>query len=299
MIVLIIISLVLLEELIEILYRKTNKYKLDLGDAAKLLDVPDEIEICNVGSGPGVHAISYEGCRLKGFNFSTSPQNFWYGFQILKHFSKKIKKDAIIIVLILCPMSFGNNSDVKRKNYSDRFYGILNKNEIFDYSIRRYFITRHIVLFKFVHKFAKKIKSILVRGKKVKVKNESVTDIWIREFNLKNLTDENQALDHKCTFFEKEQLILDELNYCEKMGWKPVLVIPPVPQETRNNISQEFKKHFFDENMEKILKKHPVKLLDYYDDERIEQTMFLNDIFLNDKGKEFFSKLLFEDLQEE
>ena len=58
--------LILLEEIIEIYYRKSESYQQTLGGVERFFDVPYGIDICNIGSGPGLYAISYDNCdRLR------------------------------------------------------------------------------------------------------------------------------------------------------------------------------------------------------------------------------------------
>ena len=46
------ILLIIIEFVLEKKYMQTDEYKRSLGGAAKLKNVPHNIEICNVGSGP-------------------------------------------------------------------------------------------------------------------------------------------------------------------------------------------------------------------------------------------------------
>ncbi|UKI37554.1 MAG: hypothetical protein L6V93_05380 [Clostridiales bacterium] len=71
---------------------QTARYISTLGGADKFFDVPYGLEICNVGSGPAHYGIDYKFCKKKGFNFSTAPQNFYYGYKLLQHFSSHIKE---------------------------------------------------------------------------------------------------------------------------------------------------------------------------------------------------------------
>ncbi len=295
----IILCLIVLEEFIEFLYKRTHRYKNSLGGADRLKKVPDGIEICNVGSGPGLYAISYNDCKLKGFNFSTAPQSFEYGFKILKHFSKQIKPNAIIIIIIMCPLSFGANKDYVRKDYSDKFYGILQPKDIENYSLRRVWIISH----PFIIHLIKKLKSILFRKKtEINVAKSNVPpviNVWEREFELDNLMDPSQTNKHQDAFKEKISILQEEFDYCYTQRWRPILVTPPIPQGTKDYIGAEFVNEFVYKNVDVLLKNNrDLIYLNYFED-TFPDSYFANDIFMNRDGQEYFSKMLFDRIKKE
>lgn len=296
-IVAIIILLIILEYVAERIYMTSESYIRSLNGAGALRHVPNGIEICNIGSGPALYGISYEQCIKKGFNFSTAPQNFQYGFKLLKHFRKKIIKGAAVIIVV-CPMSFGDNNTCNRKGYSDKFYGILPAKEIKDYSLKRAFILSHPLLMRLIRKVLS-----VIRPKPTPHSNKEQTDkpaviqAWEDEFGLNNLIDTSMIKNHERAFEEKIKVIQDELEFCEQQRWNPVIVIPPVPKATRKFVGEDFIKRFLYSNLEKIHSDYPlIPILDYYADDRFDEEVFMNDIFLNEKGKHKFSAILFEDI---
>lgn len=297
----IIVSLFLLVELFEFIYKNSSQYKSTLGGADRFKNVPNGIDICNIGSGPGLYAITYDDCKLKGFNFSTAPQNYKYGFRLLKRFHKKINDHAIIIIIIMCPLSFGANNDYGRKDYSDKYYGILQPKDIDNYSVIRAWITSHPLIMHLL----KKVKGILHRRKVVvnvaiaKTNVPPVVDVWKREFELNDLVDSSQANKHQDAFREKISILQNGLNYCYAQKWRPVLVTPPIPQETRNFIGTEFINEFVYKNVDVLLKNNSaLKYINFFD-EKLPDSYFANDIFMNREGQEYFSKMLFERINEE
>lgn len=297
----IVVSLILLVELFEFIYKNSSRYKSTLGGADRFKNVPDGIDICNIGSGPGLYAITYDDCKLKGFNFSTAPQNYKYGFRLLKRFHNNINDHAIIIIIIMCPLSFGANNDYDRKDYSDKFYGILQPKDIDNYSLKRALITSHPLSMHLL----KKLKGILIKRKAVvnvevaKTDAPPVVETWKREFDLKDLEDSSQAIKHQDAFKEKISILQDGLNYCYANNWRPVLVTPPIPQVTRSYIGTEFINEFVYKNVDVLLKNNSaLKYINYFD-EKLPDFYFANDIFMNREGQEYFSKMLFEKINEE
>ena len=289
----------LVEEIAEILYKRTNRYKKSLGGTDRFKNIPHDIEICSIGSGPGLYAISFDNTEKVGFNFCTAPQSFSYGYKILKNYADKIKENAVIIVVIMCPLSFGDNRNYKNKNYSDKFYNILPPSEIEGYSIIRHWKLRHPLLFGGMSK----IKKILFQNNECLSirENSSEPNViygWKRQFDLINLKDASQSQKHEAAFEEKIKLLNDELNYCYEKGWHPVLVVPPIPKSTSKYISNSFAKAFVFDNIKKIMDNNSkIKLLSYYNDDRFDESMFMNDIFMNEKGKNTFTNILMKDLE--
>lgn len=295
MIIILIILIIVGYEVLELLFRNSSRYKASLGGAERFRKVPRNIEICNIGSGPGLYAISYEGYKGRGFNFSTAPQNYKYGFRLLKHFRDKIKENAIIVIIIMCPLSFGNNSDYKRKDYSDKFYGVLPKEDIDGYSINRWWIVKHPL---FVKCFSK-AKNYIKKRKQVEVDNSEpqVVKTWKREFDLLDLFDATQADAHREAFEEKINIIESGIQFCKSNGWHPIFVLPPVPQYTRAFIGTKFIDEFVYKNLAILQNEFSdIKTLDYFADERFGDDCFMNDIFVNEKGQKLFSKILLEDI---
>lgn len=284
---------VAIEYIAEKIYMQTARYISTLGGADKFFDVPYGLEICNVGSGPAHYGIDYKFCKKKGFNFSTAPQNFYYGYKLLQHFSSHINENAIIIIIIMCPMSFGCNQDTERKGYSDKFYGILNKSDIIGYSLKRNILLQHPLIIRLYSKFKAKLKKKSIKNNNVA---PTVTQVWAKEFNLNDLKDETQATMHIDSFKEKTQLLREEITYCLKHKWNPVFVTPPIPEVTRKEISEEFIRKFSTNNIDALVSEFGIQYLNYYDDKRFDNTCFLNDIFVNEKGRSLFSKILFNDI---
>lgn len=288
--------LIILVEGVEAGYRRTSQYKRTLGGVERFSNIPEGIEICNIGSGPGLYAISYNECEKKGFNFSTAPQNHKYGFRILKKFSGHIKKGATVIIVIMSPLSFGNNNDYDRKDYNDRYYGLLPKEDIDNYSLKRYYIAKHPFLIRILKK-VKKIVSVNSEYNKPSMNDmPSVVQTWKREFRLNDLSDPIQGEKHRGAYKEKNQILQEGINYCYSMGWKPVLITPPIPQKTRTYIGEDFLKEFVYQNVEILLENNPELQYFNYFDETLPDEYFINDIFMNEKGKRYFSAELFRDL---
>lgn len=296
-----IIGALFLEQCMELVYKRTAEYKNSQGGAERFRKgVPSELEIVNIGSGPGLYAISYEKCKWKGFNFSTAPQNYKYGFRILKRFQKHIKSDAIIIIIIMCPLSFGKNKDYDLPGYSNKFYGILPREDIDNFSYVRAMLLKMPLLMKMLRKVKKKNEGGQKQEAKEKQPGEPpLIATWKWEFGLTDLKDPMQVDAHREAFKEKVRILEDGIAFCKGSSWNPIFVIPPVPLKTREYISDDFLDCFVYQNLKEIMSDYPdIPLLDYYSDSRFEADMFDGDIFMNEKGKTAFSEILFKEIEE-
>ena len=263
--------------------------------------VPEGLDIVNVGSTPGVYDISYAHSPWKGYNFSMAPQSFKYAFRLLERFKCYINIGAIIIIIIICPLNFGNNRDYKRRNYSDKYYGILPPEMIDRYSAVRALLLRRPLLMKSIGWIARHA-GCLLHGEERRATQKSdepeIVRAWKRECGVRDLQDASQADDQRQAFLEKQEIVHNGLDFCERMGWKPVFVIPPVPPSTRKYVSDAFCQRFVYDNLQAIVADRPnVPILDYWRDERYDEAMFQNDLVMNVQGRENFSAQLFEDIQ--
>ncbi len=294
-IILICLSVILILELFRVYYKNSKKYKLLHNGTINLVGrIPSNLEIVAIGSGPGKNGIFFEYAKERGHNFCTAPQSFKYGFRILKKFSKKIKKNAVIISVI-CPLSFGYNKDCLSDNYSDEFYGILKPSEIEGYSLKRALSLRYL----FLNDWLKKIKSNHNKKKEIKTLRQiTVVDIWKRQFDLVDLENPEQSEKHQNAFKEKVEILCNTIAFCRKNHYRPIMVIPPVPLVTRKHFSQAFLHEFLYSHVNKIKESYDwIKVLDYMADERFCDEHFKNDIFLNDNGAKTFSTILFNDIE--
>ena len=113
------------------------------------------------------------------------------------------------------------------------------------------------------------------------------------------MEDSSQAIKHQDAFKEKISTLQDVLNYCYANNWRPVLVTPPIPQATRSYIGSEFINEFVYKNVDVLLKNNiALKFINYFD-EKLPDSYFANYIFMNREGQEYFSKMLFERIDEE
>ncbi len=283
-------------------YRKTYiKRYFEMG---KFFDpIPKGIEVCNVGSGPSVHSVSYEAFPWKCFNFGTAPQNISNGFRLLRNFAEHIADNAIVFIFI-CPFSFGNNKDEQRADYQDKFYCFMKPKNIEDYSIVKHFWIRHPLLQSAVLRckkaFAKPSRAAKTEMPTPQPKVPEAEELpvirgWKADFDLNNMTDPMEAQKHAPTFAKNTALLVKGISFCQSRGWRPIIVLPPFPPGTTAYIGDAFLDAFLYEHIRNALQQTgEIPVLDYYRDERFcDPALFTGDAFVNEKGRALMSELLY------
>ena len=201
----------------------------------------------------------------------------------------------------MLPLSFGNNKEYNRKDYNDRFYGFLPKEDIDHYSFIRAMILKHPLIIRIVKRFVRKKHNNIKENAsnyEYNVGEPSIIKIWKKEFSLDNLENPLQKEQHKNAFEEKIQILQDGLEFCHKHQWKPILVVPPIPEVTRKYISDDFLEEFVYRNIDALKKQNSqLQVLDYFKMDYPDD-YYKNDIFMNEKGQKMFSVKLFKDIDE-
>lgn len=282
----IIFIMFIIEEIFEFFYKRTESYKNSLNGAYSLKKIPKNIKVLNIGSGPGLYDLTYENFSVRGMNFSTAPQSVEYSYAILKKISPKVENGAVVIIFVL-PFSFCKNNDYDTKNYSDKFYGLLQAKEIKNFSFFRYVLLQH----PFFVRGIKKTKSYFIRNNYEDIKSEkSISSVWLREFNLYDFQNFKQLDIHKPTMVYKQSIYEELINYCYNKNWNPLIIIPPIKSNILEAFSFDFLKTSLYENLDRLSVKFPnLIIFDCLKNGNFTDEYFKNDVFLNEHGRVLFS----------
>jgi hypothetical protein len=303
-IVTVIFLIVACEELLNYLYKKTNHYRNSMKLINKFTQgVPNGIDIANIGPGQGAYGISYDDCPKRGFNFSTAPQSYEYGFKILKQYADKINEKCIIII-IMCPLSFGNNNEYIKRGYADNYYHFLDKQYIQSYSrFRKFLVSRPLLIRPWRALYILKdrpsyngIQGDNLTPEQREISVDNMRKGWLSEFSLHDLLDITQADSHHEAFIKKIGILAQIIEYCHTRKLRPVFVLPPASKRLRSIIGNEFMEAFVYNNLD-ALSYEDIPTLDYYADQRFEKDdLYQDSIFLNEKGRNVFSEVLFKEI---
>ena len=106
----------------------------------KFRNVPDNIEVCNVGASFGDNSFNYEDFngRVATFNFANSDQSYYYDYQILDNYKNNLSEGCVVFIVLSYPMFIGK-CEVEYDNFEQknlRYYYFLPPDKIRNYSLK-------------------------------------------------------------------------------------------------------------------------------------------------------------------
>lgn len=292
--------------LLNILYKKTNYYKINILQSNKFKEIPDNLEIVNLGSSYAKYAFDYSKVGIKGFNFGIQPQSLSYDFRILKQFKDKLKKNGVVIITI--PNFVFAFLDYPIDEYNYKYYSFLNKENILNYSSLKKYLVKYFPLLLQPRKLKYILKDISKENMDRLVFVESKEDAkkeaqkringWMSQFKLLNINNKEELpLDIKKMFIETQNLLEEMINYSLSNELKPVIVIPPCSKELNDFFSDEFLEKILYSNIEKA-NKNLIPVLNYLKNSEFQDYhLYMGVDLLNIKGRKLFTNKVIADLK--
>lgn len=275
---------------------------------AKMLDVPNNIQICNFGSSHGQNGFNYEDASKKYvcFNFAMGSQSLVYDYKIMQNYKDKIGKGAKVFLLASYFSLFGMpevyDPDFDSKN--KRYYRFLPPEYIVQYSARTDF---------YVHYFpalaADTIMSLVeilfagygndgwAQTAEDYAKNPQEASLWGRKrFDVHFEGMLNTRNGKRIIRRESMEAIYGMINLCRELEAVPILVTMPFLKEYTNP-AKEYDPSFLGDFygvIQKIVSDTGIKYYDYSTDERFshDYSLFMNMDHLNRKGARKFTDIL-------
>lgn len=291
------------------------------GETTKFETIPDNIEICNVGSSHGRDGYNYTGLEDEYvcFNFALSSQSLSYDYRILDYYQDKLKEQCIVFINISYFSLIGkgeeNEEDFESKN--KRYYSILDGKHIKQYDYKTAFIVKYMpvldarldlfrVLFTRPHDLVQtdikmETESDTVLDEESIMRLHTAEDIDLQAYVeaaykrhlIKNKLDQNG----KIIIDEDEVTALYSLiDLCNQNGWTPILVTTPFLSEYTEYVSlnsPEFLDLFYG-LIEEVVRNSGVVYYDYSLDERFSthHELFANGDHLNEAGAKMFVNII-------
>jgi len=289
------------------LYKNTNSYKNHFSDTRKvslMLRQPDKsIEVVVLGSNAPKYAFDFsEISSLNCVNLAIGPEAFQYDFIILKKVIKKLKKGAFVI-LPVCPGKIFLDRYKSVSNYT-KYYNILNKYEMPDYSFRSRLIDYEYPLLFHPRKFVRLIKDIRPEDNLNivvnKMTDEEVVDdaswwineCWNPEFgieieNMKPLSQEiRKAVDFNI------DIVANIAKYCEDHNLNLIMPILPLSTPLASKFSEEYVKTYMINPIKIATCDFDVKIPNYLRDTRFNgNEHYINSFFMNRMGAKKFTEV--------
>lgn len=265
-------------------------------EVLKFKKIDKNLEMVNLGTGPGYYDFNYQMSEVKAFNFALPQQTLEYDMKLLKRYHSHLKSGCkVMIVLpyfIFCVHSITNYFNVYK-----RYYPILPWRENRDSSLLKKLIYQ--LYWSCLVKSDSDSQFTIYQEctQDIVLMSKEAVRLWTNQLGLVSMQSgiiTERVRNEAC----KVKKVLGELTeYCVKMGFEPVLVIPPACSELNQMISDKFLKvHFYDNLYETVKNKYII--LDYSHDLQFQDSsLYQWPLFLNRRGSVAFTQRVISDLK--
>lgn len=302
---LLIIGFILFALVVNKLYKNTNFYKNKFVDTHKFKNIPQNLEVVNLGSNQPKFAFDYTNSDVLAMSWAVGPQTLEYDFRILKNYHKLLKKDAKVIVA-LSPFQFFLDK-YKDDASNHKYYEFLEPSLIDGFSQikKRFYIDFPIFSAK------KQILRILkdvptdkrieidtnqLNEEKIKLDAQNWVISWKKQFGLKELENITLSDENKTNIEKNIKLLKEMIVFCKEKKCEPILLVLPVTKELSSLFPDAFVQKYIIEPITKANEEN-AKFLNYWRDERFENTdNYIDSFFMNKIGRNKFMEQVLEDL---
>lgn len=296
--VLILVSILILVLFsIEFLYRKNNNFDGD--NTFKFKNIPNSLDICNLGSSHGELGINYENLsnNYTCFNFALSAQTISYDYRVLKNYKNHLKENTIVIIPISYFSLYGKTEEdtegFKQKN--KRYYPILDNENIIKYNI----FTDIYMKFQSLESSSKNLFLCLInKSKPNNVFNERYQSEGSYDIASKDVVDVENNYDN-CEINEIEvEALFKIVELCREVNAYPVFITTPFTRVYNNHMCE--KNANFINDFKQLVNSYSdilnVKYYDFSTDNKYvdDYTMFFDCQHLNKKGAILFTDELLQ-----
>lgn len=277
-------------------------------DAFRIQEIPQHLDIINLGSNPAKFAFDYSGTGVKGFNLAVGPQTLTYDFRMLKNYHSFLDDNGAKIVLFgLCPLTMCKDRYTEHDGALSkglRYYPILHRAMIdgFDENTYDTYILHPERLG--LKAWAKAI--LRKRTDSLSIASNPLTeaemdkaamgmvDLWKHEFFLKNFDIDCLSQDVQDSLTYNSGTLDQIIGFCKERDIRPVAVVLPVSDSLNKYFNEEFKNHC----MFSILESKDIKVLDYSEDRRFTaNSNFQDELRMNLSGRRKFTSQVITDLK--
>jgi len=282
------------------LYIKTNYWHNTVA-IRKFKNVPEHIQLANVGSSHGVRSFNYSNVPYINFNFALTSQRFLYDYAILKQYIARFEKNAVLLI----PISYFQITGI-RTNFRDqraRYYYFLDR-EYMDFYSKQEKILFTVVP---IMTAGNTIRFIIKDQKPVTASLGTMKEPELIKYCIKKHKSwtNNRKSDIKAReeiFTKNKYLVSQIIDLCYANNIQPVLVSTPITS-VLNKIYMEKTPDFFDDFYRftrELREAYPnLPYFDYSHDPRFENdfSLFKDGDHLNIFGAEKFTAIVIADLQ--
>lgn len=305
MYLLIITGFVLLVLFVNKAYKNTNFYKNKFIDTYKFKNIPENLEMVNLGSNQPKFAFDYTQSNILGMNWAVGPQTLEYDFRILKNYHNYLKKDAKVII-VLSPFQFFLDK-YKDDAANHKYYKFLEPSLIDGFSkVKKSIYIDFPVLTakKQILRILKDVPADLrveidtnpLNAEQIKLDAQKWVGGWKKQFCIKELENITLSDENKINIAKNIKLLEEIIAFCKEKQFEAVLIVLPVTKELSSLFPEEFIQKYVLDPIEEANKEN-AKFLNYWKDDRFEATNnYIDSFFMNKTGRNNFTKVVLEAL---
>jgi hypothetical protein len=303
---LIIIGLILLALVVNKAYKNTNFYKNKFVDTYKIKNIPQNLEVVNLGSNQPKFAFDYSQNDVLGMSWAVGPQTLEYDFRILKNYHSYLKKDAKVIIA-LSPFQFFLDK-YKNDAANHKYYKFLDPSLIDGYSLIKKRLYIDFPIFTAKKQILRILKDVPADKRleldinplnieKIKQDAQKWVDGWKKQFGIKELDNIILSEENKTNIDKNIKLLKEMVAFCKERKYEPVLLVLPVTKELSSLFPDEFvEKYILNPIMQ--ANEENANFLNYWKDEKFEATQnYVDSFFMNKIGRNKFTQQVLEDLK--
>lgn len=288
--------------------------KLDTSDddyTRKFSDVPQEIEICNLGSSHGLFGFNYAELEdeYTCFNFALVSQYPSYDLRLLEAYADNLGDGCVVIIqnsyFSLIGIGEEEYGDFESKN--KRYYKILPDEYVKEYDRKTDFLVSVMP--------SLNARADLIRAAAGKLRfdnhpnmdrtadmldiEESAQSAYESHFIINKVDQNGEIIINQSEI----DAVYDIIEMCRDNGWKPVLVTTPCLGEYMDRVYEnepEFME-WYKETMNKIAGDIDTAYFDYALDERFSDRydLFVDADHMNREGAKLFTSILYDEVIED
>lgn len=273
----------------------------------KFQNIPNGIEVCNIGASHSEYGFCWEDYQDEyvTFNFALSGQSHYYDLQILNQYRDKLAKNSVVFIVISYPM-LNYKNEVDSNNFESkniRYYFFLQ-----DKSIKRFDKWKKLKTLCLPFTFSTKLYPLIAAYFK-----EPIDKVWLMTATLEEMkehvngrlqwiVDDSKKDGSGKVIFSSEAIdsIYEMIECCNECSAKAILITPPFPRIYSEKMNNEVPEYVagFKETIAKIQNDTGVAYYDYSMDERFLDNIeyFLNSDHLNKTGAKKFTKIVMEEI---
>lgn len=290
---LVLISIILLNNK----YMETTRYR-HMNSLYKFENIPDKIEVANLGTSQAKYGFYYEDIDKEAFNFALPAQRLYYDLKLLEKYIGNMEEGADLI-LPISYISFQLGYEGENfQQFNKVYYRLLDYKEVKNSSLEEAIKYGYLPI---LTGQAHLMDLIDDKGYKppLEYPTHTVNEDKLKEdgrlTSLRHLDFIREGEGNQEEFIK----ILDDIiRLAKENSLNPVLVVTPYTSYYYDNFPQDYLK-WFDSVLDDLSRKYDTPYLDYSQDERFTNDHFFDSSHLNLDGAKLLTSIVLEDIERE